>query len=305
MRELERVADRFINTGRLNMRCIECNVRQVLQVCERLDIPAEQQEMLMRDVLAYLSTADYGKCNPEIMGETWKRILSHTQNKDPYKDVKQRFNAALLQVEPELDARITASADHFRTALKMAIAGNLIDFAARNPFTLGDLEQKLSVIETTKLAVDHGDSLRERLSSANTMLYLGDNCGEIVLDKLFLRQIHRLWPTLRLVFVVRGQPVINDVTTADALQVGMEEVAEVVSNGDGSLGTVMARVSPAFRTLFDEADVLIAKGQGNFESLRGSGKPGLFHLFMAKCSIVTKQLGVENHAILCAESNTL
>lgn len=305
MRELERVDERFLKTGRLNMRCIECNVRQVLQVCERLDISAEQQETLMRDVLAYLSTADYNKCNPEIMGETWERILSHTQNADPYKGVKQQFNAALLQLESELDARIIASPDPFQMALKMAIAGNLIDFAARNPFSLGDLEQKLSVIETTKLAIDRGNSLRERLSTANTLLYLGDNCGEIVLDKLFLRQIHRLWPTLRLVFVVRGKPVINDVTTTDAQQVGMEEVAEVVPNGDGSLGTVMERVSPAFRALFDEADVLIAKGQGNFESLNGIGKPGLFHLFMAKCSLVTQQLGVETQAILCAENHTL
>lgn len=297
-------AQHVFQTGRLNMRCIECNIRQVLRVCDQLAIPTTVREGLMRDVLAYLATTDYNKCNPEIMGETWQRIIAHTETPDPYSAVKRHFNAALLRHEPVLEARINASPDPFRTALKMAIAGNLIDFASHVAFSLEDLEKKLAVIETTSLAIDHGAVLRDRLSKAGTLLYLGDNCGEIVLDKLFLRQIHRMWPSLRLLFGVRGQPVINDITVEDADQVDMESVATVVSNGDNSLGTVLSRVSSAFKAHFDTADVIIAKGQGNYESLGTCHHPGLFHLFMAKCALVSNQLGVGSQAILCVESNT-
>ena len=292
----------ILQPGRMNMRCVECNIRQVLQVSDRLALPTDTREALMRDVLSYLATADYGKSNPEIMGRTWQIILTHTGNPDPYLHTKRRYNEALAAHEAALEKRIAVSGDPYQTALKMAIAGNLIDFAARVSFTRELLLAKLATMDATPLAIDDTQRLYKALGSARSLLYLGDNCGEIVLDKLFLQQIHRQWPALQLRFAVRGQPVVNDITLADADQVGMSEVAEVLSNGDDSLGTVLSRVSPEFLALFNASDVIIAKGQGNYESLNGLARPGLFHLFMAKCPLVANGLGVDNGSIVCAGS---
>ena len=293
----------ILQPGRLGMHCIECNIRQVLQISDRLSLSTHVREALMRDVLAYLSTADYGKSNPEIMGRTWQIILAHTGNPDPYRETRHQYNENLTAHEQALEKRISSSGNPFQTALKMAIAGNLIDFAARVSFTYDLLLAKLAVIEAIPLAIDDTRRLSQALGSARSLLYLGDNCGEIVLDKLFLRQIHRMWPALRLRFGVRGQPVINDITLADAYQVDMPAVAEIVSNGDDSPGTVLSRVSPEFLALFNTSDVIIAKGQGNYESLNGLARPGLFHLFMAKCPLVANGLGVDNESIVCVDSS--
>jgi len=157
-------------------------------------------------------------------------------------------------------------------------------------------------INAISLVVDHSESLYQRLKTARSLMYLGDNCGEICLDKLFIKYIKKEFPNIKIYFGVRGQAIVNDVTLEDAQMVAMEEVAEVIENGDSSLGTVIERVSDEFREKFYNADVVIAKGQGNYESLSEIDRNNVFHLFMAKCNPVSNSLGVKTLSIVCVEN---
>ena len=286
----------------LNLNCILCNLKQVLTVTDFAGVDDCRKELVMREVLGYLQAASYRRSNPEVIRGTWEIITRHLGDADPYGAIKRAYNEKMLSLTPAIQNVIDQAADGFFAALKIAIMGNLIDFVARQSldekiFLLG----KISTAQEQRLAVDDSKKLYEKLKTADTLLYLGDNCGEIVIDKLFIEQIKRSFPSLQVSYGVRGQAIVNDVTAEDALQVGMGEVAEIISNGDGSLGTVVAKTSAAFQQVFYAADVIIAKGQGNYESLSEIDRDAIYFLFMAKCEPVAKALGVKNLSIVCRE----
>jgi uncharacterized protein with ATP-grasp and redox domains len=284
----------------LSLSCLGCNLNQALKVLDGLGLDPAAQESAMREVLSYLSQVSYDLSNPEIMGGTWEIIVRHGGNPDPYREIKQYYNGKLLAMSGSIEALIASAPDPFTNALKTAIAGNLIDFAAQHTFDLAALQRRIEDVLDAPLARDDSPRLQAALTGARTLLYLGDNCGEIVLDKLFIQRILREFP-VKVYYAVRGRPIINDATLADARQVAMEEVATVLENGDSCLGTVLSRVSPGFRRVFEEADVIIAKGQGNYESLMDAPRSGLFHLFMAKCQPVAAHLKVPSMSIVCME----
>lgn len=290
---------------RLDMNCLLCNLRQAIHLSERLGMPTDSREDMMREVLLHLGAADYGLSNPEIFGGTWEIITRHSGQPDPYRATMDQYNRELLALLPVVEEMIASSADPFKTALKAAIAGNLIDFAVHHELSAEMLVKKITELAQTPFGVDHADRLYHQLSQAQTLVYLGDNCGEIVLDKLFIMKLREWFPNLAVRFVVRGQAVLNDVTLTDAAQVGMAEVALVLANGDRSPGTVLTRVSEEVRLAGMQADVVIAKGQGNFESLYGCPRPGLFHLFMVKCAPIAALLGMNLHAVMCMENTPL
>lgn len=142
----------------------------------------------------------------------------------------------------------------------------------------------------------------EKLKKADTLLYLGDNCGEIVFDKVFIEYLKDIFPNLKIFYGVRGRPIINDGTLEDAEMVGMREVAKVLDNGDGAPGTVIEDVREEFRRLFYGADIVIAKGQGNYETLSGTDREEVYLLFMAKCGVVAKKIGVETMSLIRMKS---
>ncbi|MFT5873250.1 MAG: hypothetical protein ACI8WT_002194 [Clostridium sp.] len=290
---------------KLDLNCITCNIKQVIKITELFEVDRNKKEEMMREVLEYLSNADYNKCNPEIIAGSWDIILKHIENANPYADIKQYYNMEVLKMTESIERLIENSDDKFNTALKIAIAGNLIDFSATHKFDLEMLLKKILNIDKINLAIDNSKELYERLKTAKSVLYLGDNCGEICLDKLFIKYVRNEFPNIKVYFGVRGKIIINDVTFDDALMVGMQEVAEVIENGDGSLGTVIERVSSKFKEKFYQADVIIAKGQGNYESLSEIDKNNIFHLFMAKCDPVANSLGVKSMSIVCVENKPL
>ncbi len=147
-------------------------------------------------------------------------------------------------------------------------------------------------------AINHVERIRQRLAEARTVLYLGDNAGEIVFDKLFIETFHHpnIW------YVVRGTPVINDATWRDADQVRMEEVAQVIDNGYDAPSTLPEKCSPAFQQLYNEADLVISKGQGNLEGLIDASRRNIFFLLMLKCDVIADRLGVKKGGFVCAEN---
>ncbi len=208
-----------------------------------------------------------------------------------YAAIKKHYNDLMLGIEDTLRARINASDDPLRTALALARTGNYIDYGAMD-----------HVDETTCLNLVENASLRpedeavykhflEECSGAGTFLLIADNCGEIVLDKLFLEQLKKHFPQLHLQVLVRGDEVLNDVTLQDALYVRIDSLAEILSNGTSVAGTVIDMLPEEIRQAFDAADVVLAKGQGNYESLAGQGKH-IFYAFLCKCDLFTGRFQV-------------
>lgn len=282
--------------------CKQCDVNQVRKVCSILSMDGEAERLLKARVEEYLDSADMDKTNPEVMGEVWEIIAEAIGDRNPYKEIKEAYNQRLLELLPDIEALLFASGDRLGTALKLAISGNLIDFAAKHEFDIGVLKSTLRDVTSNRLAVDDSAELFDRLRHVRTLLYLGDNCGEIVLDKLFIQEIRRLYPQIKVFYGVRGAPIVNDVTLDDASMVRMEEAAAVIANGDGALGTVMKHTSPEFQAVFAQADLVIAKGQGNYESLTEIESEQMYFLFMGKCEIVTEPLGIPLMSIVCMKA---
>ena len=199
-------------------------------------------------------------------------------------------------------AKINKSNNPLQTALKLSIAGNLIDFAAKHTFNETDLFDMIEHIDHINLSLDYSKDLFRQLKKAKSLLYLGDNCGEIVIDKCLIKILKRYYPHLTITYGVRGIPIVNDVTIKDAREVKMNEIAQIISNGDGSLGTVIERTSRDFQTCFSSSDVVIAKGQGNYEGLRHVNKENMYFLFMAKCDVIASSVGVSKMGIVCSKN---
>jgi uncharacterized protein with ATP-grasp and redox domains len=204
---------------------------------------------------------------------------------------KEKSNRELLNRYDEFKQRVRNSNNPFDTALRLAIAGNIIDFGPTDNF---DVEGTIERVFTSDLAIDDSDQLKVEIAKAKTILYLGDNCGEIVLDKLFLETINH--PNV--VFAVRDKPILNDATKKEAIEVGIPEVARLISNGDDTPSTLLHRVSPEFLEIYKSADLIISKGMGNFEGLMDETDPRLFYLLMIKCPVIGKKVGAQKGAFV-------
>lgn len=179
---------------KLDFNCITCNINQAIKIMELSEVERSRKEEMMRAVLNYLSNVDYNKCNPEVIAGTWDIILKHIENDNPYADIKKYYNKEVLKMVEEIESAIETSEDNFNTVLKIAISGNLIDFTAKHKFDVKMLKEQIMNIEKINLAIDDSKALYERLKVAKSLMYLGDNCGEICLDKLFIKYIKKEFP---------------------------------------------------------------------------------------------------------------
>lgn len=280
--------------------CFECNRNQIRKLCRILSAGKDDEERLLAIAEDYQQNADMKKTNPEIMGEIWKRICPVIHDDNPYRRIKSRYNQLVLSLYEPIRQNILQNG--FDYALKAAVTGNLIDFAAAHAFDEHSFLELLSRADRITPSIDDSALLSRAVCESSTMLYLGDNCGEIVLDRLLIEKMRDMNPRLHVWFGVRGAPVVNDVTEEDAREAGMQSAASVISSGDGSLGTVLERTSPEFRLLFESADLVVCKGQGNYEGLCHSRRNRLFFLFMAKCHVIADPLGIPVMSVVCMEN---
>ena len=282
--------------------CLWCHVNQAKRIAELVGMDDIRTEGMVRKVLKHLSEMPYEGTNPAMMEETWRIITQEVGDDNPYKAIKASFNQEMLTVYDRLHQKLLMDEDRFHQGIHLAIEGNIIDFGAKHEFSIEATVKQLLASEWVELAIDESEVLYEQLKGAEQVLYIGDNCGEIVMDKLLIQILKKEFPKLRTSFSVRGKPILNDVTIEDAIQVGMSEVADVIDSGSGAPGTVLSLTSDKFKQAFDAADVIIAKGQGNFESLSHLKKDKLFFLFMGKCDAVAKDIGVPLMSKMCTRS---
>jgi hypothetical protein len=240
---------------------------------------------VLHKVLDLSSKMDFSQSPPAMAQKVHRFIREVTGVQDPYLEVKNRFNKLALQMYPELKEQVENSADPLETAVRLAIAGNIIDFGVNSAVEQGKVERTISESLTEQLDMKSLEQFREAISQAKDILYLGDNTGEIVFDRLLVEQL----PCEKITFVVKGSPILNDVTMEDAQIVGLTDIVKVIDNGSDAPGTILDSCSEAFRRRFNESDLLIAKGQGNYETLSDTDKE-IFFLVKPKCNVLARHL---------------
>lgn len=287
---------------KINCQCLPCLVNQAVKTADMTN--AQDKEHLFKKLFSYLSQIDFTETNPEIIGETFRILKEHTHNPDPYKETRIYYNKMFSELSHTFLKDIKASDNPFLHGIKYAIIGNIIDFNPIHNLGIKDIMNWFHNIGNLSLAVDHTERLTADISLAGSLLYLGDNCGEICLDKLLIQIIKETNPALTIYFGVRGEPVVNDSIEEDGYFVGMNQYARIISNGDYSLGTVLKRTSREFQEIYKNADVVIAKGQANYESLSEERDKKIYFLLMTKCSVIAKDIGVSEKSLVCMTKNS-
>ena len=286
----------------LDLECLHCALNQVIHTTEVARAPEPLRRELMQRALKLLAEGDVNRNNCIQIEQVYRMVAEGLGDADPYRETRLFFDREMLRLLPQLRKHIAQSEDPLRAAVRAAIAGNLIDLAALGgEVTLERAMQKVEAVEREGLYFDDCDGLDAALKSARTVLVLGDNCGEIAMDRLLIETIRRLYPQIEVKYSVRGSAVVNDVTYEDAAAVGMDEVAEVIDNGDCLLTTLLCRASEDFRREFYAADVIIAKGMGNYEGLYNCDRGNIWFLMIAKCSVIARMSGAPKGSILCME----
>lgn len=260
--------------------CIPCLLRQTLDAARLVSTDTAVHEKILRDALCWTGEMNLDQSPPAMAQRIHRRLREITGVADPYRTVKDRWNCMMLELVPTLRAQIESASDPLLMAARLAIAGNVIDLGINGNLTEADVHQALDQALVAPFFGEQG-KFRQAVANAQSILYLADNAGEIALDRLLVEQIS----PERVTFAVRGAPVINDATRIDAHTVGLDQMVEVIDNGSDAPGTILRDCHPEFRRRFAAADLIIAKGQGNFETL--NTEPGnLFFLFKVKCPLI-------------------
>jgi uncharacterized protein with ATP-grasp and redox domains len=268
--------------------CIPCFIRQVLDAARITSNDTQVQLRVLRQALKLASEVDLMQSPPAMAQQIHRYIREFTGNPDPYAELKDRFNKIALQMYPDLRTRVEQSADPLETAVRLAIAGNIIDFGVSSNIEESQVRQTIAESLEAPLDLDELADFKKAVKEAESILYLGDNAGEIIFDRLLLEQL----PCNKIAFVVKKGPVINDATRADAITAGITDIVEVIDNGSDAPGMILEDCSEQFRNRFEKTELIIAKGQGNYETLSEVNK-NIFFLLRAKCPVAAGHLDCE------------
>jgi uncharacterized protein with ATP-grasp and redox domains len=235
---------------------------------------------------------------PEIAQQVYRMVYEITGNNDPYLEAKKCANKSALSFYTHMKDIVNYSNDTLATACTLAIAGNAIDLGAQAEF--GSICSILEDNVGYQLDQEQYRKFKESVGQSSLILYLADNAGEIVFDRILIEQLLKM-KKLKIVFVVREKPIINDATLDDALQVGINKMATIISNGSDAPATILSQCSPEMLHHYRAADLIISKGQGNYESLSGRSK-NIFFLFKVKCRVIARDSGLDVGSLVLARS---
>lgn len=276
-----------------NQKCVDCCRRKALGFIENGNLSDTAQEHARKELEELLQEGQTLSA-PELMSRILALVSRYTGIQDSYEEPKPMYNQLLLTKEAFIMDQIHKDADPFLAGIQYAVTGNYIDFAGVVDVQESKLQELLNARAEIVLDADELASLKAELASAKRLLYITDNAGESVLDKLFIRVLQELYPDLEIAVLVREYPVLNDATPEDAREIGMDQLVKVLPNGASVPGTVVETLPPEAADWLDSSDLCIAKGQGNFETLRGSGL-NVYYLFLCKCHLFTEKFSVERY----------
>jgi len=263
--------------------CKPCLFKNATSLLDDLVKDDVLKRTLEDKITKYLIDADCSNTPPVLYNGIIDKILQNTNTIDPYKDEKVKQNILALSLEPYMRERVEKAEDSFSEAVKISIAGNSIDLGVYGKSSNKEIKDRIDESLEHELDTKTIESLRFAIDEASNIVFIGDNAGEIVFDKIL---IEALDPS-KVTYIVRGNPVLNDATLDDAVQVGMDKIVKIVDNGSSYPGTVLDKCSKEFISLFRNADLVISKGQGNYETLNESQKR-IFHLFKVKCDVIAE-----------------
>jgi uncharacterized protein with ATP-grasp and redox domains len=280
---------------RVHLDCFPCFLRQSLIALRHGSKDKELQEQILKAVLEDIQNVDTSK-PPAYVTTFIHRKIRRLLQKDPFREIKSEYNQKALNLYPSLKRSVQKSPDPLLTASRLAVAGNVIDFGI---LTSVDIEGTVERALNSPFAVEDYPSFKSALSDTTEILYLLDNAGEIVFDRILIEAIQSFGK--KVTAVVKGSAIINDCTYEDALETALTEVCEVIDNGSDAVGTIVEWTSPAFQQRYRQSPLIISKGQGNFETVSEPQK-AIFYLFQSKCDVVSKELGLSLGSMILSKS---
>jgi hypothetical protein len=275
--------------------CIPCFFKQALEAARMAGAGERIQKRVLNELARILPKFPLTSCPPEMGRIIYGLVKRITKKDDPYLEIKEKSNKLALNIYGKLKRKINRCPDRLLMAVKLAVAGNIIDYGVKNSLNVGSelariLDEENKAIKRENKATFAYAKFRHALNRAGTILYLADNAGETVFDRILIEEIKRIDSDKRIIYAVKERPVINDALVEDAYACGIDKLAEVISSGSEAPGTILSLCSTEFLTIYRKAGMVISKGQGNFEALSGT-KRQVFFLFMAKCPVIAKDVG--------------
>jgi damage-control phosphatase, subfamily I len=271
------------------LECIPCFIDQTFRTASLATDDKEKIKEVLDEAGEMIRSIPMENTPPEIGNIIYQKIREITGNDDPYREIKKANINEALALYPELKKIIRNSEDSLLTAIRIAIAGNVIDMGVGKKYNISEEIQK---ILKQDFAICDYEAFKVHLKKANTILYLGDNAGESVFDKLLIEELNK-----EVTFVVRDIPVINDCIVEDAIASGLDKVAQIISSGSTAPATILELCNNEFLELFEKADLIISKGQGNYEGLSQVDR-SLFFMLKVKCKIIANDINVTENDIV-------
>jgi len=277
--------------------CIPCFFKQALEAARLAGADEKTQRHILNNVAKILPDFSLTSSPPEMGRAIHEIVRRITKKNDPYIRIKQKSNRLALKIYDRLKRKVSHSDDRLLMALELAIAGNIIDYGVKNSLNVeaelkNILDEEDKAIRNKNKAIFDYASFKRSLKKAETILCLGDNAGEVVFDRILIEEIKRIDKNKHVIYVVKERPIINDALIEDARMCGIDTTAEVISSGLDAPGTLISLCSKEFLKAYRKAEMIISKGQGNFEAL-SKAKRDIFFLFMAKCPVVAGKVGCD------------
>jgi len=271
-----------------HLECVPCLLRQAVEATKISTQDEALRKKSIRAAVTYLSKERWTKSLPEIGASIHRIVKRVTGNTDPYGQLKQEYTRVAFEFFPKLRAVVEYSEDKMLSAVKIAIAGNVIDFG---PKVNIDLEKEIKNVLCKDLAINDIDRLKDSIRKTKKVLYLADNAGETVFDRVLLEELVK--EGVKVTYAVKDAPILNDATFQDAEEAGITEIADVMSIGTDCMGLIFKECSTKFLRAFENSNLIISKGQGNYESLNDFQHKEIFFLLKVKCLVIAEDIGVE------------
>ena len=279
---------------RTYLECIPCFYRQALDAAQIAGADELIQKKIIDELSQLIPNFSLETAPPEMGREIYSLVGKISGVKDPFKEIKENSNKFALKLYPELKKEIENSEDRLLAALKLSIIGNIIDYGAKNSLNVAEeidhlFQGNFIVNNENNSTTFKYKQFKEALNKVDTIIYLADNAGEVVFDRLLIEELVKELGK-EVIYVVKGKPIINDALIEDAIFCGINKVTKITSSGSDAPGTILKHCSPEFMELYQDAELIISKGQGNYEALSEEDK-SIFFLLRAKCPVIAEDVG--------------
>lgn len=286
---------------RLNPECISCLMKKHLEAypkeTSRLD-----KIQYMQSILKIISDADEEMSAPELLSQINEVKRDMFGKAEDFTEIKKHFNSMMMSFENDIKSKINSANDPLKMGLCYAMTGNYIDFGALDSVGEDKLRELIDNVNENMIGDKEYEDFKREIEKSKRVVYLTDNCGEIVFDKVFISVIKNMFPDVSVTAIVRGYDVLNDATMTDANEIGLDRVVNVIDNGTDIAGTCLDKISKQASEIIDSADLIISKGQGNFETLQMCGK-NIYYVFLCKCQMFADRFNVPLYSGMLIKEN--